>query len=102
MDMDFWHWLGLVLGLLLIASIAIPVEFWYDWIEKRENRRLEGRLGKKKKEQELEEVVWLKPEEEVLLEEVLLMPGQELRLKLELPEQREENGNESEKESGED
>lgn len=98
MDMDFWHWLGLVLGLLLIASIAIPVEFWYDWIEKRENRR----LGKKKKEQELEEVVWLKPEEEVLLEEVLLMPGQELRLKLELPEQREENGNESEKESGED
>ena len=98
MDMDFWHWLGLVLGLLLIASIAIPVEFWYDWIEKRENRRLEGRLGKK----EQEEVVWLKPEEEVLLEEVLLMPRQELRLKLELPEQREENGNESEKESGED
>lgn len=32
-------------------------------------------------------MVWLKPEEEVLLEEVLLMPGQELRLKLELPEQ---------------
>ena len=39
MDLDFWHWLGLVLGLLLIASIAIPVEFWYNWIEKRENRR---------------------------------------------------------------
>lgn len=39
MDMDFWHWLGLVLGLLLIASIAIPIEFWYNWIEKRENRR---------------------------------------------------------------
>lgn len=63
MDMDFWHWLGLVLGLLFIASLAIPIEFWYDWIEKRENRRLERRLGKK----EQEEVVWLKPEEEVLL-----------------------------------
>jgi len=91
MDMDFWHWLGLLLGLLFIASMAIPIEFWYNWIEKRENRRLERKLKERKEEGE-----------EVLLEEVLLMPGQELRLKLELPEQREENGNESEKESGED
>ena len=78
MDMDFWHWLGLLLGLLFIASMAIPIEFWYNWIEKRENRRLERKLKERK-------------EEEVLLEEVLLMPGQELRLKLELPEKREEN-----------
>lgn len=101
--MNLWHWLGSVLGLLLILliiSMAIPVEFWYSWVEKQENRRLERRL--KEGKEEGEEVVWLKPEEEVLLEEVLLMPGQELRLKLELPEQREENGNESEKESGED
>lgn len=49
MDMDFWHWLGLVLGLLLIASIAIPIEFWYNWIEKRENRRLERKLKERRK-----------------------------------------------------
>ena len=91
MDMDFWHWLGLLLGLLFIASMAIPIEFWYNWIEKRENRRLERKLKERKEEGE-----------EVLLEEVLLMPGQELRLKLELPEQGEENGNKSGKESGED
>lgn len=45
--MSLWHWLGSVLGLLLIlliVSMAIPVEVWYSLVEKRlENRELERR-----------------------------------------------------------